>query len=488
MGKKSKRRCNKKKTTAGAATTTEDTEADLLQQSIDQLAISNYEKPPSDAACWICLDQHDSGMSIERNCSCRGGSGFVHLSCYTKYAEEETKKRFARFSNARSFTSEDEEDEEYVAEELAKMEAELLDAWGKCPTCHQFFLGKFSIDLWSRCAAFVKDYNPDSVGLYVRALTSKLTSMTNTYSTEDTWRLVHNNEATRIANELLSLYKEMKGSDEVNPNLILQKEGLVYECLANFSMGEARRNNKKESGKFAEEYFAKARDKYKEVQGDLSFKIASMERSVFVARREYCKERESTETALKRSRDLYDKAISSHGKESLNAIVAGEQLVASLHIAHRGIESQRLITELYTICQRIYGLNHPTTKQVMKHKENATVREVGLPQPDGTTRNFQALRYINDKTVLLLDIGSNLDVQLSVPSNSICIKDGTPVLIRGIPDDYEQSYLNGKIGDLRPVGDEGEYKIYFEDASLEPAKVYTDYIQILFDELPPKER
>ena len=58
MGKKSKRRGNKKNT----HTTAEETEADLLQAGIDELAIQ--EKPPSDARCWICLDQHDSGMSI----------------------------------------------------------------------------------------------------------------------------------------------------------------------------------------------------------------------------------------------------------------------------------------------------------------------------------------------------------------------------------------------------------------------------------------
>lgn len=129
-------------------------------------------------------------------------------------------------------------------------------------------------------------------------------------------------------------------------------------------MGEARRNGKKESGKDAEEYFEQARDKYKEVEGDyLWFKIASIERSMRVAKHECGEEEESTETGLKRSRDLYDKAISSHGKETLDAILAGEQLARELQ-AYRGIESQRLITELYTICKRIYGLNHPTTKQV----------------------------------------------------------------------------------------------------------------------------
>jgi len=474
MGKKSKRRGNKKITKG--TTAKEETEAEI-QQSIDQLAISNYEKPPSDARCW-CLDQHDSGMSIERNCSCRGGSGFVHLSCYTKYAEGETKKRFGALSNARS------------EEELAKMEVELLNAWGSCPTCHQSFQGKFAIDLWSRCAAFVKDYNPDSNGLYlyIEALTSKLTSMTNTYGSEDTWRLVHKNEATHIANELLSLYKEMKEeSDEDNPTFILQKEGLVYECLAYFSLGDARINGNKESAKAAIEYFKQTRDKYEEadIDGDLSFKILQIERNIRLAKHECGVEKENTETELKRSRDLYNKAISSQGKESLNAIVAGsEQLAIDLHLAKRGIESQRLVTELYTICKRIYGLNHPTTKQVMKHKKDITFREVGLPQPDGSTRKFQVLRYIDYKTVRLLGIGSNqsIGLEISVPIYKICMKEGTPILVRGIPEDDEKSCLNGKIGDLR-----SDYTIHFEDESLEPTRLWPIYFQILFDELPPKE-
>lgn len=99
-------------------------------------------------------------------------------------------------------------------------------------------------------------------------------------------------------------YIEMKGSDEDNPNLILQNEGLVCECLANFSMGEARKNDNRESGKAASEYFAKARDKYKEVDGDLSFKIFQIERYIRLAKHEFCEEEESTETGLKISRDF----------------------------------------------------------------------------------------------------------------------------------------------------------------------------------------
>ena len=111
-------------------------------------------------------------------------------------------------------------------EKLARMEAELLNAWSNCPTCHQSFQGQFSIDLWSRCGTFLKDNTTDSIGLYVEALTNKLMSMANTYAYEDTWRMVHKNEATRIANELLSLYEEMKeesyeGIKIHNPNLIL---------------------------------------------------------------------------------------------------------------------------------------------------------------------------------------------------------------------------------------------------------------------------
>ena len=36
--------------------------------------------------CYICFDaKHESGEPLRRDCSCRGGSGWAHLTCVVEY-------------------------------------------------------------------------------------------------------------------------------------------------------------------------------------------------------------------------------------------------------------------------------------------------------------------------------------------------------------------------------------------------------------------
>ena len=48
--------------------------------------------------CWLCLEEgpDESGAPLVRNCSCRGLSGFAHLSCLQKYAESEGRRAYDR--------------------------------------------------------------------------------------------------------------------------------------------------------------------------------------------------------------------------------------------------------------------------------------------------------------------------------------------------------------------------------------------------------
>ena len=45
------------------------------------------------ASCWICLEEEadDSGEPLRRDCSCRGGSGWAHLSCIVEYSKQKSK-------------------------------------------------------------------------------------------------------------------------------------------------------------------------------------------------------------------------------------------------------------------------------------------------------------------------------------------------------------------------------------------------------------
>lgn len=57
---------------------------------------------------------------------------------------------------------------------------------------------------------------------------------------------------------------------------------------------------------------------------------------------------------------------------------------------------------------------------------------------------------------------------------------GTPVICHGL-EDTSVSHLNGKVGDFRELSaDEGLYKVYFEDKTLEPALLRHENIRVCF--------
>jgi hypothetical protein len=58
--------------------------------------------------CWICFDEgpDDDGAPRIRNCSCRGTSGFVHLSCAVKYAENKSREAYKRSEYSAGFFKE----------------------------------------------------------------------------------------------------------------------------------------------------------------------------------------------------------------------------------------------------------------------------------------------------------------------------------------------------------------------------------------------
>jgi E3 ubiquitin-protein ligase DOA10 len=50
------------------------------------------------SSCWLCLEEglDNSGKPLVRNCSCRGSSGFAHISCIINFAESESKKAYTQ--------------------------------------------------------------------------------------------------------------------------------------------------------------------------------------------------------------------------------------------------------------------------------------------------------------------------------------------------------------------------------------------------------
>ena len=90
---------------------------------------------PDDAVCYFCLGEEgdDEGNSLVRDCSCRGNSGFAHLSCLAMYAEQ--KCRAADDGDMTSFR----------------------EPWYKCTNCKQPFQNQLAVDLASAFASFAKE-------------------------------------------------------------------------------------------------------------------------------------------------------------------------------------------------------------------------------------------------------------------------------------------------------------------------------------------
>ena len=109
MGKKSK----KKKTKGPVASSSNNSQ------------LRPQRPAPAGALCWICLEEveDEHGKPIVRDCSCRGSSGFAHLSCIVKYAESKSEQMGHSFHK------------------------DCQELWVTCPGCKQNYGHALAIDM-----------------------------------------------------------------------------------------------------------------------------------------------------------------------------------------------------------------------------------------------------------------------------------------------------------------------------------------------------
>eukprot|EP00579_Thalassiosira_antarctica_P016053 CAMPEP_0201926904 /NCGR_PEP_ID=MMETSP0903-20130614/17258_1 /ASSEMBLY_ACC=CAM_ASM_000552 /TAXON_ID=420261 /ORGANISM="Thalassiosira antarctica, Strain CCMP982" /LENGTH=157 /DNA_ID=CAMNT_0048464923 /DNA_START=202 /DNA_END=671 /DNA_ORIENTATION=+ len=105
------------------------------------------------AACLICLTEgpDESGQPLRRDCSCRGeSSGFIHLSCLVKYAEQKA--------------------EQWDGRDLS----EFREPWKVCPNCCQNYQNELAVDLAAKFVTFVEGKYPGDQLKHLVALYLKL--------------------------------------------------------------------------------------------------------------------------------------------------------------------------------------------------------------------------------------------------------------------------------------------------------------------------
>jgi hypothetical protein len=99
----------------------------------DGVATSSLASGDDDGAvCYLCLDggADEADQPLRRDCACRGtDAGFVHLSCLTNYAETKSKQSLDM--------------------------NQFRDVWANCPSCHQEYQNKLSIDIATNFVSFV---------------------------------------------------------------------------------------------------------------------------------------------------------------------------------------------------------------------------------------------------------------------------------------------------------------------------------------------
>jgi len=454
---------------------------------------------PDGAACYFCLgeEEDEEGMPLVRNCSCRGDSGFAHLDCLVKYAEQKSKQ--AVDGNLVAFS----------------------EPWHKCNNCRQPFQGKLAIDLSSACVSFAEaTYGHPSCSKWdklkiIESLRLKIDALNK--ADADVEEL--NDKLMTIIDQTKTKYKVSrwihmpKTSNEYQyfKALCGHYEAYAYKQLGGIIM-------QAESFKIASMHYKKARAIYnlvgmtdlaKEVDAFISMYTDTPKKQA--ANDGYASSSRVTSSIMSPaltnsllhiSSALYKRFQHTHGMDSANTIKAGLNYAKVLQSVSC-IEAERLVTKLAAISRRVHGPDHKITSELVKLLKECKVRYV-LVLPEN--KPFQALRYENDGEIcvvtgpITMPKGIYVDSNLIVPRNkddertyrvenslivpteffTLCC----PVICHGL---VSASHLNGELGEVRNMkpyeAETTQLAVHFEKKNLKSALVKPANLRIAF-ELP----
>ena len=160
--------------------------------------------------------------------------------------------------------------------------------------------------------------------------------------------------ATQVANKMMSIIGQMKDADPLLPQDIQQYEANTYNILGNIAYD----NGTKESAEIAVEYFEKCRDICEEIGDSLGTTTANSNLAHTIAKYE-----EDSKVNVEHSEKSYKQHADQLGRENTVTINSGVNLAITLRKASRGVEAERLLTELVAISMRVHGQDHKVTKR-----------------------------------------------------------------------------------------------------------------------------
>ena len=439
---------------------------------------------PDGAACYFCLGEEadEEGKPLVRDCSCRGDSGFAHLSCLAQYAEQKCKAAgdgdFDAFSTP----------------------------WYTCNNCKQPFQNQLSVDLASAFVEFAQaTYDNrgsrkwdklrvmESLRLNIVALL-----MLNDYSNEVA------DEKRRIINHLLSMVEQTKKDYKMSRWIHMPKDSEEYqyyrflhgnyEAFTNEMLG-AIAYRAKESMMITITHFKKARAIYnlvgekedvQRVEGKIDGVTAMMQSN------DQNLSTKAASTVLPAACSIYENNLNRKGMDSEDTIRTGLCYARQLWDAKHCIEAERLVTKLATISRRVNGPEHKVTVDADVLLQLCKERFV-VVLPNG--QRFQALRYENDGEICVVTGPITEPRQVdeerehSVESHLIHPVVGCAVICHGL---VSASHLNGELGEVRDAKLNANATgirlgMNFEKKSLKSALVKPENLRIAF-ELPSSSK
>ena len=343
---------------------------------------------PDGAACYFCLGEEadEEGKPLVRDCSCRGDSGFAHLDCLVKYAEQKCKAVVDRDLAA-----------------FAESWHKFSEPWYKCNNCRQPFQNQLSIDLASAFVSFTEaSYSHPSCSKWdklkvLESLRMQIVALA-----------IHGNEVdkterTMLINNMLSIINQTKKELNMSRWIHMPKASEEYqyyrilcgnyEALAHMQIGMNLSSDTSEEGKnVVIGRFKKARAIYNLV--DMKIEAQRMEDiiSVYIANMQATNQQSVSpavaSSVLQTIKSTYEQYLNTQGMNSELTLRSGLTYATMLWDAKHCIEAERLAIKVATVSHRVFGPEHKYSVEADELLEKCRKRYVFVPPDD---KRFQAL-------------------------------------------------------------------------------------------------
>ena len=398
------------------------------------------QQPPTDEApcCWICFEQSgENEETLVRDCSCRGGSGFAHVSCLVKYASGESRK-VTNPDGQQDFTL----------------------AWRICPNCHQSYMNQLqeTMTMINECLAFVEREYPTSKWRLALAMFLKCVNL-------------EIGDDKKFFYKVISLIEEMKSNNSL-PMSLRMVEAMTYDHLGGHLLSDQPSDDKDQEESLR--CLEKAQAIYSLEGNDESAEAITIR---IVQMNSYGNEERVLE--LKYWSKLYKKHIQEYGEGSATAIHTGEELYRVMRREEgRAVEALRLLTILAKRSRLTNGPDHNHTKKL----ELVLVPLVGA-RLETSMKLFELIKYESntEECVLVgpLMEGDDCKDTHTFNVNDIYFSRRTVVVCHGLED---ADHLKGKLGEVIYCDKESDsYTVKFEDESLPPLIVKRANVRAVLD-------